>query len=67
MLIDQPTAGAGLAPLGPDPGLAGSPGTDATAGVTSEAGSADSPIAILTAEIALLHARLDDLQSRMGR
>jgi hypothetical protein len=27
----------------------------------------ESPIAILTAEIALLHARLDDLQSRMDR
>jgi hypothetical protein len=29
--------------------------------------SAESPIAILTAEIALLHARLDDLQSRLDR
>jgi hypothetical protein len=27
---------------------------------------AESPIAVLTAEIALLHARLDDLQSRLG-
>jgi hypothetical protein len=27
----------------------------------------ESPIAVLTAEIALLHARLDDLQSRMGK
>jgi len=27
----------------------------------------ESPIAILTAEIALLHARLDDLQSRLDR
>jgi hypothetical protein len=68
VLIDQPTAGAGLAPLGPDLGLAGFTGTDVAAGMTSQAGSSeDSPIAILTAEIALLHARLDDLQSRMGR
>jgi hypothetical protein len=27
----------------------------------------DSPIAVLQAEIALLHARLDDLQSKMDR
>jgi hypothetical protein len=27
----------------------------------------ESPLAVLTAEIALLHARLDDLQSRLGR
>lgn len=40
---------------------------------SADAGSADaeprvseSPIAVLTAEIALLHARLDDLQSRLG-
>jgi hypothetical protein len=64
VLIDQPTAGAGLAPIGPDFGFSGA---DAGAGMASEASSADSPIAILTAEIALLHARLDDLQSRMGR
>jgi hypothetical protein len=64
VLIDQPTAGAGLAPVGPDLSLAGWPGSDITAGTTSET---DSPIAVLTAEIALLHARLDDLQSRMGR
>lgn len=44
------------------------------AAVTGDAGSADagpriaeSPIAVLTAEIALLHARLDDLQSRFER
>ena len=56
--------GACLAPLGPDLGLAVFAGTDMAAG---EAASVDSPIAILTAEIALLHARLDDLQLRMGR
>jgi hypothetical protein len=67
VLIDQPMAGAGLAPIGPDLGLAGFPGMDVAPGVTSEASSVDSPIAILSAEIALLHARLDDLQSRMGR
>jgi hypothetical protein len=30
-------------------------------------GAGESPIAVLTAEIALLHARLDDLQSRLGK
>jgi hypothetical protein len=30
-------------------------------------GAEESPIAVLTAEIALLHARLDDLQSRLDR
>jgi len=64
VLIDQPTAGAGLSPIGPDFAFTGA---DAGAAVASQASSADSPIAILTAEIALLHARLDDLQSRMGR
>ncbi|MFZ0163238.1 MAG: hypothetical protein WAL12_06610, partial [Trebonia sp.] len=33
--------------------------------VTPEAG--ESPYAVLSAEIALLHARLDDLQSRLDR
>ena len=31
------------------------------------AGAGESPIAVLTAEIALLHARLDDLQTRLDR
>lgn len=31
------------------------------------AGTGESPIAVLTAEIALLHARLDDLQSRLDQ
>lgn len=31
------------------------------------AGAGESPIAVLSAEIALLHARLDDLQSRLDR
>jgi hypothetical protein len=31
----------------------------------SPGGPAESPIAVLTAEVALLHARLDDLQSRL--
>jgi len=51
--IDQPTAGAGLSPLATAPATPVDP--------------TESPIAILTAEIALLHARLDDLQSRMER
>jgi hypothetical protein len=41
-------------------------GTSLTSGLPSpEAVSGESPIAVLTAEIALLHARLDDLQSRL--
>jgi hypothetical protein len=74
--IDQPTAGAGLSPLlvprvplamdgDPVPGL-----VDPPEGSSSPAHKPDedeSPIAILTAEIALLHARLDDIQSRMDR
>ena len=60
--IDQPPAGAGLAPLVPTQ----VPEPVAPV-VAAPAESADSPIAILTAEITLLHARLDDLQSRMDR
>lgn len=67
--IDQPVAGAGLAPLVPthelyvpDPVV-----PSAGAGADAAAAAADSPIVVLTAEIALLHARLDDLQSRMDR
>jgi hypothetical protein len=60
--IEQPTAGAGLSPLVPlqvpDPVVP----FDASG---SDPG--DSPIAVLQAEIALLHARLDDLQSKMER
>ncbi|MGH3281655.1 MAG: hypothetical protein ACRDNW_21300 [Trebonia sp.] len=41
----------------PAPGVSGFP----------SAAAAESPIAVLTAEIALLHARLDDLQSRLDR
>jgi len=41
-------------------------GASLTSGLPSpEAVSGESPIAVLTAEIALLHARLDDLQSRL--
>lgn len=39
----------------------------APAGEPMKARIAESPIAVLTAEIALLHARLDDLQSRFER
>jgi hypothetical protein len=52
-----------LAPL-----LSGQPLTGA--GLTDPAGDDDAgetPIAVLTAEIALLHARMDDLQSRLER
>jgi hypothetical protein len=34
---------------------------------SSPAGAGESPIAVLAAEIALLHARMDDLQSRLDR
>jgi hypothetical protein len=41
-------------------------GDSSTAGIPSPVpSSGESPIAVLTAEIALLHARLDDLQSRL--
>jgi hypothetical protein len=73
--VEQPAAGEGLTPLVPDTlgsmgGVAASPpqppaGTQPGAGPVPD--PAESPIAILTAEIALLHARLDDLQSRMDR
>lgn len=48
----------------PVPAVAGS--ADARS-LDAEPRIAESPIAVLTAEIALLHARLDDLQSRLGR
>ncbi len=46
----------------------GTPGRTAAPGSADEPRSAaESPIAVLAAEIALLHARLDDLQSRLDR
>ena len=72
--VEQPAAGPGLAPLPLAAGLAPpgmtvtSPQPDAPDAPTTPIGPAqpeESPIAVLTAEIALLHARLDDLQSRM--
>jgi len=67
--VEQPAAGAGLSPLGPNPADTGpaSPPAGSMPPAGGERDLADSPIAILTAEIALLHARLDDLQSRMDR
>jgi hypothetical protein len=77
--IEQPTAGPGLAPLAAavlaPPGMTvASPDADTTPLSPVAPGDpggfsdpTESPIAILTAEIALLHARLDDLQSRMGK
>jgi len=47
-------------------GLA-SAGLTVATGSAVTTGNAESPIAILTAEIALLHARLDDLQTRLDR
>jgi hypothetical protein len=76
--IEQPVAGPGLAPLSPlgavvaPPGMTvASPEAETTPLSPVVPGPlpdpTESPIAILTAEIALLHARLDDLQSRMGK
>jgi len=77
--IEQPAVGPGLAPLGAaaavlaPPGMTvASPEADTTPlGVVAAPGvpaqPEESPIAVLTAEIALLHARLDDLQSRMQK
>ena len=48
----------------PAPAVAGAADTGAA---DPEPRIAESPIAVLTAEIALLHARLDDLQSRFER
>jgi len=42
-------------------------GSQAGASQSGDAAAEHSPIAVLTAEIALLHARLDDLQSRLDR
>ena len=41
--------------------------SQAGASPSGDVAAEQSPIAVLTAEIALLHARLDDLQSRLGR
>jgi hypothetical protein len=52
-----------FAPLGADV----PPAADSPSDAGSLPGPEESPIAVLMAEIALLHARLDDLQSRMDR
>jgi hypothetical protein len=46
---------------GPD-GMAQLPGMTASVATTADA---EQPFAVLTAEIALLHARLDNLQARL--
>jgi len=51
-----------VATMRPDPVLAGPVLADPV-----PAGAGESPIAVLAAEIALLHARLDDLQSRLDK
>ena len=65
LLSEEPLSGAPLsgAPLPAAP-LSGAPAPNSA--TASEFG-AESPIAVLNAEIALLHARLDDLQSRLER
>jgi hypothetical protein len=54
-----------LAPLLSATPLAGAAAAAAVAGAADRALAGESPLAVLTAEIALLHARLDDLQSRL--
>jgi len=60
----------GPLPFAPVPAGTAPAGT-ASAGTASAdtvpAGHGESPLAVLSAEIALLHARLDDLQSRLDR
>jgi hypothetical protein len=56
--VRVPGSPPGIEPAG------GTPAAPLTA--ASPAEPAESPIAVLTAEIALLHARLDHLQSRLG-
>jgi hypothetical protein len=64
-LIPNTLAGA---VAGAAAGPVAGPGTAMAAGAPDAMSAMDeSPIAILTAEIALLHARLDDLQSRLER
>jgi len=73
--VEPPPASAGPVTAGPvtaGPATAGpvTAGTVTAGTVTADTADADaryaeSPIAVLTAEIALLHARLDDLQSRL--
>jgi hypothetical protein len=47
--------------------LTGTPATGAASAADLPSDAGESPIAVLAAEIALLHARLDDLQSRLDR
>jgi hypothetical protein len=60
--LDSPVRVAGLLSASP---LSLGPAGAGAADLPSDAG--ESPIAVLAAEIALLHARLDDLQSRLDR
>jgi hypothetical protein len=62
-LIGGPTLLGGRVEVAPAP-VAASPDLGTA---DAEARIAESPIAVLTAEIALLHARLDDLQARFER
>jgi hypothetical protein len=59
LLSAQPLTGTGLTGTG----LTGAGLTDPGTETSTE----ETPIAVLTAEIALLHARMDDLQSRLER
>jgi hypothetical protein len=67
-LLEAPVR-VGQALAGPAGGDAAGPGTAGAAGtgpgMRELPGAGESPIAVLTAEVALLHARLDEIQSRL--
>ena len=66
-LMDSPTVPLPTSPPPSSSPPSSSPSSSSPSSLTSLPEPDESPIAILTAEIALLHARLDDLQSRMER
>jgi hypothetical protein len=61
----SPVAGSGSGAAGPDSAGAGSPQRSSLDERPLPEGAGESPIAVLGAEIALLHARLDDIQARL--
>jgi len=65
-LLDGPVR-VELPPTAPTAQARPMAGSQAGASPAGDAAAEQSPIAVLTAEIALLHARLDDLQSRLDR
>jgi hypothetical protein len=65
--IEQSAVGAGLSAPGLSPLVPLQVPDSVVPHPSGSADPGDSPIAVLQAEIALLHARLDDLQSKMER